>query len=84
VILFSADPRYWVPASRRIASARPATDGRFVFAGLPAGEYRLAAVADLEPGAWYDPDVLRQLVGGSVLLSLTEGERRVQDLQVGR
>lgn len=84
VILFPSDSRYWRPMSRRIASARPATDGRFVFAGLPAGEYRLAAVTDVEPGQWYDPAFLSQLVAASVPISLAEGERRVQNLRVTR
>lgn len=82
VILFPSDTRYWVPMSRRIASTRPATDGRFIFGGLPAGDYKLAAVTDAEPGAWYDPEFLRQLVGASVAVSLGEGEQRVQNLRV--
>ncbi len=82
VILFASDSRYWQPLSRRIASTRPATDGRFIFAGLPAGEYRLAAVTDAEPGAWYDPDFLSQLIGASVGVSLGDGERRIQNLRV--
>jgi len=84
VILFPTDPRYWRPLSRRIAAAPVATDGRFVFAGLPAGDYRLAAVMTAEPGQWFDPEFLRLLLGGSVAVSLGEGEQRVQNLRAQR
>ncbi len=82
VILFPANERYWTPSSRRIASQRPTTDGQFAFGGLPAGSYWLAVVTDVEPGAWYDPEFLRQLVGGAVSVSLGDGEQRVQSLRV--
>jgi hypothetical protein len=63
-------------------SARPSTDGQFSFMGLPEGEYRLAAVTDVEPGAWYDPELLRQLLIASVPVRLVEGQAVVQDLRV--
>jgi hypothetical protein len=50
--------------------------------GLPEGEYRLAAVTDVEPGAWYDPELLRQLQIASVPVRLVEGQAVVQDLRV--
>jgi len=82
VVAFSADERFWTPQSRRVQAARPATDGRFAFRALPPGDYRLVAVTDVEPGQWFDPAFLRQLVGGSVPLSIADGERKVQDLRV--
>jgi hypothetical protein len=39
-------------------------------------------VTDLEPGEEYDPDFLSQLVGGSVGVTLHEGEQRIQNLRV--
>jgi hypothetical protein len=39
-------------------------------------------VTDAEPGAWYDPDFLSQLIGASVGVSLGDGERRIQNLRV--
>jgi hypothetical protein len=82
VILFPADQRYWLPQARRIRSTRPSTGGKFSFAGLPAGDYRLAAVTDIESGQWYDPAFLQQLAGASVAVSLTGGQSRTQDLRV--
>jgi uncharacterized protein (DUF2141 family) len=82
VIIFPSDSRYWVPLARRIRSARPSTDGKFSFGGLPAGDYRLAAVTDVEPGSWYDPALLQQLLAASIAVRLTEGQPVVQDVRV--
>jgi len=84
VILFAAEEQYWTPQSRRIQATRPTTGGRFNFGNLPAGEYRLAAVTDLEPGTWYDPAFLRQLLAASLPVSLADGQTRTQDLKVAR
>jgi hypothetical protein len=84
VIVFSSDARFWTPDSRRIQAARPATDGRFTFRGLPAGEYRLVAVEDPEPGEWFVSDFLRQMVPASVIVTLGDGEKKTQALRVGR
>ena len=82
VIIFAADSRYWVPLGRRIRSARPSTDGKFSFSGLPAGDYRIAAVTDIEPGAWNDPALLQQLMNASLAVRLVEGQPVVQDVRV--
>ncbi|MCR4376009.1 MAG: carboxypeptidase regulatory-like domain-containing protein [Acidobacteria bacterium] len=82
VIIFPADPRYWVPLARRMRSTRPSTDGAFAFNGLPAGEYRLAAVTDVDAGAWYDPALLQELLPASVSVRLIDGQPVVQDLRV--
>ena len=82
VIVFSSDNRYWIPNSRRIQATRPSTEGRFAFRDLPSGDYRIAAVSDVEPGAWFAPDFLRQLVGASTLVTLGEGERKTQDVRI--
>lgn len=82
VIIFPADARYWVPLARRMRSTRPSTDGAFSFNGLPAGEYRLAAVTDVEAGAWYDPALLQELLPASIAVRLVDGQPVVQDLRV--
>ncbi|MEI6246530.1 MAG: hypothetical protein WCQ64_15990, partial [Acidobacteriota bacterium] len=84
VVVFAADQRFWTPQSRRIQAARPGTDGHFVFRNLPPGDYRVIALADIEQGAWYDPALLRQLIGPSIAISLTENARLVQDLRISR
>jgi hypothetical protein len=82
IIIFPIDNRYWQPAARRIASSRPGTDGRFTFRELPPGEYRITAVTDVEPGEWFNPDFLQQLVSSSISVSLQAGERKVQDIRI--
>ena len=82
IIVFPADTRYWLPRARRIASTRPGTDGSFVLRDLPVGDYRLTAVTDVEPGEWYDPNFLSQLVQVSIPITLREGEKKVQDIKV--
>jgi hypothetical protein len=82
IIVFPSDSRYWLPQSRRIASSRPGTDGQFSFRNLPAGDYRMTAVTDAEPGEWYDPAFLTQLLPASIPIALAEGEKKVQDIRV--
>jgi len=80
--VFPSDERLWAAPARRILATRPATDGRYSFSSLPAGEYRLVAVTDVEPGQWYDPAFLRELSGLALPITVGDGERRVQDLRV--
>ena len=82
IVVFPPDRRYWTPMSRRIQAARPATDGRFSFRNLPPGPYRLIAVVDPEPGQWFDPAFLDQLLGAAMAVDLDDGERKVQDVRV--
>jgi hypothetical protein len=82
VMLFPADRRFWLPQSRRIQWVQPGGDGRFSFRGLPAGEYRLVALLDPEPGRQFDHEFLSRLVGGALDVTLGEGERRTQDIRV--
>jgi hypothetical protein len=82
IVLFPADQRFWMPGARRIQATRPATDGRFSFRSLPAGDYRLVAVTDIETGQWFDPAFLRPLMGASIGLTVAEGEQKVQDIRI--
>lgn len=85
VIVFAKDPAYWFNASRRIVSLRPATDGRFVTTAtnpLPPGDYLIAAVTDVRSGEWFDPEFLKPLTTSAVPITLGEGEKKRQDLQI--
>jgi hypothetical protein len=83
LIIFASDKRFWTSPSRRIQSVRPANDGKFVVRNLPPGAYLLAAVFDVEQGEWFDPNFLERLVPTSMTVTLTEGERKVQDVRIG-
>jgi len=82
LVVFPADARYRTPQSRRIQSTRPATDGRYTFRNLPAGEYRIAPVLDPEPGSWLDPAFLQELENSSIRFSIGDGEKKEQNLRV--
>ena len=82
LIVYPADQRFWIPQSRRIQSTRPATDGRYTFRNLPAGDYRLVPVYDPEPGSWFDPAFLQQLESAAVRVTIADGETKEQNLRV--
>jgi hypothetical protein len=82
LIVYPADQRYWTPQARRIQSTRPATDGRYSFRNLPAGDYRIAPVMDPEPGSWFDPAFLQQLDSAAVHVTIADGEKKEQNLRV--
>lgn len=84
IVVAPVDDRYWTPNSRRIAMSRTMPDGQFRFANLPAGEYMIAMVPDLQPGEQYDPDFLKTLAGASVRVTLAEGAQVTQDLRAAR
>jgi len=81
IVVFPADRNYWL-SSRRIRTARPDTTGRFTVANLPAGDYRIAALIDIAPGDQSDPGFLEQIVPASVVFSVREGEKKVQDIRI--
>ncbi len=84
VVAFSEDPHLWNPFSRRIQASQSSQDGRFILRGLPPGDYLLAAVEDIEPGAWIEPTFLEALRANATHVHISEGEHKTQDLHIGR
>lgn len=85
LVLFSADSRRWIPRARRTRQVRPDANGQFIVRDLPAGDYLLAAVTDIEDGQWNDPTFLAALAASSpVKITLAEGDRKTQDIRIGR
>lgn len=81
IVLFPADRAYWA-VPRRIRTAKPGQDGRYTINDIPFGDYRVAAVSDIEPGDQNDPAFLEQLVAASVAVTVRPGERKIQDLRI--
>ncbi len=81
VVAFPTDRALWSPPFRRVSQRRPSTNGQFVFEDLPAGDYFLAVVPNLEPG-WRSADVLEPLVERATRVTLRAGDRKTQDLRV--
>jgi hypothetical protein len=84
VVALSTDRSMWRRGSRRLAFARPASDGAFLITDLPPGDYHLAALADLDPHDWERPDLLDQIVPASLPVTVTDGGRTVQSLRIAR
>ena len=82
VIVFPADPALWGWQARRIQQTRPAQDGAFAFRSLPPGEYLVAAVTDVDQDEWFDSEFLRSLTGAAIRVTLAEGEKKTQLIQV--
>jgi len=83
IVVFSADPRFWTPLSRRTQVVRPATDGSFSVRDLPAGEYLIAALADVESGQWHEATFLAELAPYGIKVALGDGETKAQNIRVG-
>jgi hypothetical protein len=81
MIVFPADRALW-RAARRLQFTQPASDGSFSFAGLPAGDYRLAAVNEMPAGDWRRPAFLEQALAASIAVTIAEGSEVRQDLRI--
>jgi Carboxypeptidase regulatory-like domain len=82
VVVFARDKTLWTMQSRRVRTARPAADGRFVMPNLPPGDYLMTAVTDLEPGEQSDPAFLELLSRSAIAVMIGEGEKKTQDLRL--
>lgn len=83
VIAFSADRKFWGPSARRVQAVRPDANGHYVFANLPAGDYLISAVVDVDPDDWQDPAFLEKLVGASAKVAIVDGQKKTLDLRLG-
>ena len=83
LVVFPADARYWTGTTRRTQTLRPGTDGRYTSRNLPPGEYKIATVLELEPGAASDPQFLQQLESAAIRITITAGEKKTQDIRIG-
>jgi hypothetical protein len=84
VVVFSADRTFWRPASRRVQFTRPSMDGRFSLSDLPAGDYLIAALTDMEASDLTDVSFMERLVPAALRVHLDDGEKKAQDLKVLR
>jgi hypothetical protein len=82
VVAFPANRDLWGTVGRRIRAARPANTGEFVLAGLPAGQYDLAAVLDPQPNAWFVSSFLETLIPSAVSILVSNSTTTIQNLRV--
>ena len=81
VIAMPADRTYWQPSSRRIVSTRPDGKGRYVFRGLPAGDYRIAVTTDVVPSDLQEVSTLESLLPQSLPVTIATGERKTLNIK---
>jgi len=81
-VLLPADRSLWLPQSRRLQGVRPSADGAFTFHNLPAGDYLVAAVDDVEPGEWFDPAFLQRIAPAGIRVVVSDGEQKVLDVRI--
>ena len=67
-----------------MASTRPSSDGAWSVRDLPAGEYLIAALMDVEPNEWQKPEFLAALVPAAVKVRIDDGARVRQDLRIAK
>ena len=82
VIAFAEQMAKWGPNSRFVRAARPNQDGHFTLTGLPAADYWVVAVSDIEPGRWREATVLESLRTGATYVTLRDGDRKDVELKV--
>jgi protocatechuate 3,4-dioxygenase beta subunit len=82
VLAFPADPTFWRPQSRQIATARPDQTGKYRIRGLPPGDYYLATVDPSQQGEWFEPAYLDEHRTGAAHLTLSEGDVKTRDFKV--
>jgi protocatechuate 3,4-dioxygenase beta subunit len=57
-------------------------DGRFTIRGLPPGDYRVLAWEDIEPFAYFDPEVLMQYDGLGKTVRIQEGSSQTAEVRI--
>src|SRR5262249_52027456 len=81
VIAFSTESQYWRAQSRRISTSRTGQTGEYRIRGLPAGDYYVMAVDDVEQGEWFDPAYLDSVKDKATRVTLNEGDKKTLDLR---
>jgi len=79
VIVFAQDPAHWTPGARYLATARPGLDDLF-HARMPAGDYYAVSIAEVEAGAWTDPDFLSHVRDHATKFTIVADETKTVDL----
>ena len=80
VVVFSPRRDTWDALSRFVARTTPDEDGAFSVAGLPPGDYYLAAIdrsriTGQGDGEWEDPELFESLIPTAKLVALFEGQQ---------
>jgi hypothetical protein len=83
VLMFPVDQQNWFFGTRWIKFTRAGTDGSYELQNLPAGEYYLCALTELEVAQQSEPSFLDQVIPGAIKITLADGETKTQNLRIG-
>ena len=85
VLVFPTDRRQWLPSSPRMREPiHPDKDGKWRMTKVPAGEYYIAVLSRYYANNLYDVAFLDQVAGAALKFTLADGEKKIQDMRVGR
>jgi hypothetical protein len=82
IVVLPAERTYRFPGSRRVQFARAGSDGSFVIRGLPAGDYLVAALTDVDASDLTDARFLDDIATAAVKIAIAAGQRTTQDLRI--
>jgi hypothetical protein len=82
LLVVSTNRAYWTAGSRRIARVRSASDGSYRVVGLPAGEYYVCVLTDLETSQLSDPTFLESVAQASITVKLADGQKTTRDIRL--
>jgi protocatechuate 3,4-dioxygenase beta subunit len=83
VVIFAQDPQRWKTPSRFVTAARPDLNDVYTV-NVPAGDYFIAAIDDIELGEWNDPELLGSLRERATRVTIPDRERMTIDLRMSR
>jgi len=84
VVVFPVDQSGWADYGynpRRVRSTHAARNGSYTIAGLPPGDYYVAAIHEDTTPQWQEPRVMEDLARGATQVRLGDGDTRSQDLK---
>jgi len=84
IVLFPAEAALRVPESRRTRAVRPSSDGTFAISHLPAGDYLVTVLDDVDEGEWVDPAFLERIAPAAIRIAIADGEQKFQALRIAR
>ena len=82
IVVLPAERMYRFPGSRRVQFARAGSDGSFVIRGLPAGDYLVAAVTDVDASDLADARFLDEIALAAAKIAIAAGKRTTQELRI--
>jgi hypothetical protein len=84
VMLFSTNKAHWFNGTRWVRNVRATDAGTYQIRTLPAGEYYLCALTEIDLQLFQEREYLEQLVSSSIKVVVGDTEKKTQHLRVGR